>query len=146
MSKSKQILTVDPSDIVINFTYASDQTSLSIDDANPVNISVINKSAYNLQNVTLKQSDIVVWWSGSKDPVTSSFSIEIPGGTMFFPAVRTSTTSQTQGFFVTPLQQAHNYTSGTISFSIASQNITYDVVADTGGESTSQNWKVTTRG
>ncbi|WP_437906595.1 hypothetical protein WME95_01340 [Sorangium sp. So ce327] len=145
MSKSRQILTVDPSDVVINFTYSLGQTNLGVNNVNTVNISVTNKSEFALQNVTLKQEDIIVWWSGSKDPVTSSFSIVIPGGKMVFSSAAPSTTSPTQGFFVTPTQQALNYISGTISFSIKSGNITYDVVADTGGQNTSDNWTVTTR-
>lgn len=147
MSKSKQVLTVEPSDVVINFTYSLGQTNLGVNNVNTVNVSVTNKTKYALQNVTLKQEDIIVSWSESKDhvPVTSSFAIVIPGGAMVFSTVSASTTSPTQGFFVTPSQQALNYISGTITFSINSEDITYDVVADTGGSNTSQAWTVTTR-
>ncbi|WP_434045120.1 MULTISPECIES: hypothetical protein [Sorangium] len=151
MNNSKQILTVDPNSVVIKFAQALGQSNLIVGSTNTVNISVNNKSAYTLQDVTLNQGDIHVLYddgSGKLQDLTSKniFGVMIPGGKMVFSSVSASTTSQSQGFFVTPSTGALDYISGKISFSIDSDDITYEVVADTGGQSTSASWSVTTRG
>ncbi|WP_437725002.1 hypothetical protein [Sorangium sp. So ce861] len=69
------------------------------------------------------------------------------GGKVIFPSVVSSGQCKPQGFFVTPLSpQALSYLDGTITVVIESDKIVYDVKSDTGGQSTSDSWTVTTRG
>ncbi|MGK3967357.1 hypothetical protein WMF38_24690 [Sorangium sp. So ce118] len=152
MNKNKQVLTVEPSDVVIDFTAPTGQNTLIALTPNIINVSVSNKSAYVLNNVTLKQSDIQVLYDdgrGNKPAPEGAFQVMVPGSSIVFSTVPASSTTQnTQGFFVTPTQEALTYADGKtkISFAINSNNITYDVVADTGGQSTSVGLLVTTRG
>lgn len=152
MSKSKQVLTVDSAKIAINFSEVNGQSNLIANVPNTLNISVSNTSGYDLQNVTLNQGDVHVMYTpkgtGKPQDVTSSFIVTFTqGGQVTFPSVPSTGQCNPQGFFVTPLSpQVLSYLEGTISFCIDTDNIVYDVKADTGGQCTSDKWIVTTRG
>ncbi|AUX28408.1 MULTISPECIES: hypothetical protein [Sorangium] len=149
---SKQVLTVDPKTISINFTQVNGQSNLIVNVPNTLQVSVGNSSGYELQNVTLDQADVHVMYTprGSNKPqdVTSAFPVTFTqGGKVIFPSVVSSGQCKPQGFFVTPMSpQALSYLDGTISFVIETDKIVYDVKSDTGGQSTSDSWTVTTRG
>jgi hypothetical protein len=150
---SKQVLKVDPQQISVTFSKVNGQSNLIVNVPNTLNVSVTNASGYALRNVTLKQGDVHVMYApngkGTPQEVTSAFAVTFTqGGQVIFPSVPSSTTPcNPQSFFVTPLSpQALSYLEGTISLTINSDDITYDVVADTGGQSTSDSWTVTTRG